>query len=217
VSHESLARKLRVLRAERGWTLREVFEKSGVDKVTLSFAERGLRKPYSTTLAKLAEVYDVSLKELLDAADERAEAPDSEASEELSPVPLPKAPRIDWGQRDVDADVAAMRFFTRNVMDEASRLRAEFTAIQRTRGTDRLAWLCWKSIKLHNALHKDMRERWGDPFESPTNAPDSVREAYTELFDAVDRNLGDVVGEIVQDYNSSPAAERVIEMFRETG
>jgi transcriptional regulator with XRE-family HTH domain len=64
--HGSLATKLRVLRAERGLTVRQVAELSGVAKETISQIERGERHPYDRTLAKLAHAYDVPVKELLE-------------------------------------------------------------------------------------------------------------------------------------------------------
>jgi transcriptional regulator with XRE-family HTH domain len=64
--HGSLARKLRVLRAERGLSVREVEALSGVAKETISQSERGERHPLDRTLAKLARVYDVPLDELLE-------------------------------------------------------------------------------------------------------------------------------------------------------
>ena len=63
---DTLARKLRVLRAERGLTLREAKELTGVDKDTLSKIERGLRHPYDVTLSKLARGYGVPVEELIE-------------------------------------------------------------------------------------------------------------------------------------------------------
>jgi transcriptional regulator with XRE-family HTH domain len=62
----TLARKLRVLRAEHGLTLREAEQLTGVDKDTLSKIERGLRYPYDVTLSKLARGYEVPVEDLLD-------------------------------------------------------------------------------------------------------------------------------------------------------
>ena len=80
---DTLARKLRVLRAERGLTLREAEELTGVDKDTLSKIERGLRHPYDVTLSKLAKGYGVPVEELLE-----------------EPVPLAEDPsetgRVEW-------------------------------------------------------------------------------------------------------------------------
>ena len=72
---DTLARKLRVLRAERGLTLREAEQLTSVDKDTLSKIERGLRHPYDVTLSKLARGYGVPVEDLLE-----------------EPVPLAKAP-----------------------------------------------------------------------------------------------------------------------------
>jgi DNA-binding XRE family transcriptional regulator len=49
---DTLARKLRVLRAERGLTLREAEQLTGVDKDTLSKIERGLRHPFDVTVSR---------------------------------------------------------------------------------------------------------------------------------------------------------------------
>jgi transcriptional regulator with XRE-family HTH domain len=75
----SLATKLRVLRAERGLTVRQVAELSGVAKETISQVERGERHPYDRTLAKLAHAYDVPVDELLEepALAGKAKAPDT--------------------------------------------------------------------------------------------------------------------------------------------
>jgi transcriptional regulator with XRE-family HTH domain len=62
----SLAHKLRVLRAERGLTLREAAALTGVAKETISDIERGLRHPHDPTLAKIAKGYDVPVEELLE-------------------------------------------------------------------------------------------------------------------------------------------------------
>jgi len=72
----TLARKLRVLRAERGLTLREAAQRTGVDKDTLSKLERGIRHPHDVTISRLAKGYDVPVEELLE-----------------EPVPLVEAPR----------------------------------------------------------------------------------------------------------------------------
>lgn len=60
-----LSAKLRVLRAERQLTLREVEEATGVDKNTLSCLERGVRKPQTLTIGKLATGYGVPVEDLL--------------------------------------------------------------------------------------------------------------------------------------------------------
>jgi transcriptional regulator with XRE-family HTH domain len=80
----SLGRKLRLLRAERGLSLRAAARKAGVVKETISDIERGHTHPYDVTLAKLAKAYDVPLAELLD--------PDHD------PVPAAEAPQLTMEQ-----------------------------------------------------------------------------------------------------------------------
>lgn len=71
---ESLALKLRVLRAERGWTLIQAAERAGVQPETISDAEHGKRRPYTPTLTKIAKGYGVPVEELLGEAVPLAEA-----------------------------------------------------------------------------------------------------------------------------------------------
>jgi transcriptional regulator with XRE-family HTH domain len=71
---ESLALKLRVLRAERGWTLNQAAERAGVQPETISDAEHGKRRPYTPTLTKIAKGYGVPVEELLGEAVSLAEA-----------------------------------------------------------------------------------------------------------------------------------------------
>jgi transcriptional regulator with XRE-family HTH domain len=98
MSRESLARRLRVLRAERGLTLRQVEEITGVDKHTISNVERGESKPYDATLARLARGYDVPIDELL--------------MEKTAPevaLPLAEAPQAGQSERKTSAyDVALL-------------------------------------------------------------------------------------------------------------
>jgi transcriptional regulator with XRE-family HTH domain len=83
--HGSLATRLRVLRAERGLTVRQVAELSGVAKETISQIERGERHPYDRTLAKLARAYEVPVEELLSA--------EAEKQEQLAAAGKAEAPR----------------------------------------------------------------------------------------------------------------------------
>jgi transcriptional regulator with XRE-family HTH domain len=76
---ESLARKLRVLRAERGWTLHQAAERAGVQPETISDAEHGKRRPYTPTLTKITRGYGVPVEELLEEGvlAGKAEAPET--------------------------------------------------------------------------------------------------------------------------------------------
>jgi transcriptional regulator with XRE-family HTH domain len=61
----TLARKLRVLRAKKGLTLRQAASGLGVTPGTLSELERGVRHPHDVTLSKISKGYGVSFEELL--------------------------------------------------------------------------------------------------------------------------------------------------------
>jgi transcriptional regulator with XRE-family HTH domain len=63
---DTLAQKLRVLRAERGLTLRQAEQRTGVDKDTLSKLERGVRQPYDVTLSRIARGYGVPVTDLME-------------------------------------------------------------------------------------------------------------------------------------------------------
>jgi transcriptional regulator with XRE-family HTH domain len=74
---ESLALKLRLLRARKGLTLTEAAELTGVTRWTLGALERGERRPYTPTLSKIARGYGVPVEELM---------------EEPAPIPLGEDP-----------------------------------------------------------------------------------------------------------------------------
>jgi transcriptional regulator with XRE-family HTH domain len=76
MSSGSLAERLRVLRAQRGMTLVEAAEQTGVGRDTLSDLERGRRHPVTPTLAKIAQGYGVPVEDLLGGKLEWASTPD---------------------------------------------------------------------------------------------------------------------------------------------
>ncbi len=84
---DTLARRLRVLRAERSLTLRDAERLTGVDKDTLSKIERGARHPQDITLAKIAKGYGVPVEELLEEPVPLAEAPEAGPTNEQDPLP----------------------------------------------------------------------------------------------------------------------------------
>jgi transcriptional regulator with XRE-family HTH domain len=72
---ESLGHKLRLMRAERGLSLREAARQAGMVKETISAIERGHTHPYDVTLAKLAKAYGVPVEELLEEPTSPKKAP----------------------------------------------------------------------------------------------------------------------------------------------
>jgi transcriptional regulator with XRE-family HTH domain len=70
MTHEALARKLRILRAARGITLAEAEELTGVTRETLGALEHGQRGAYTSTLEKIARGYGVTVSALLSEVEE---------------------------------------------------------------------------------------------------------------------------------------------------
>ncbi len=68
VDRVTLGLRLHMFRFERGWSLREVQERTGLTEMSLNRWERavGKRYPDVEALAILAETYDTTLKDLLD-------------------------------------------------------------------------------------------------------------------------------------------------------
>jgi transcriptional regulator with XRE-family HTH domain len=91
---DTLARRLRVLRAERGLTLRDAERLTGVDKDTLSKIERGVRHPQDVTLARIAKGYEVLVEELIEEPVPLGEAPEAGPTTERGDLPRssPAAP-----------------------------------------------------------------------------------------------------------------------------
>jgi transcriptional regulator with XRE-family HTH domain len=114
----SLAHRLRVLRAERGLTLREAASLTGVAKETISDIERGLRHPHDPTLAKIAKGYGVPVGDLLEEPVPLAEASEETGrlEEERLEADSPKDPQqwervlasVRERQREVEAKVGEL-------------------------------------------------------------------------------------------------------------
>jgi transcriptional regulator with XRE-family HTH domain len=97
MTQTSLGHKLRVLRAERGLTLREAASRTGVAKETISDIERGTRHPHDVTLSKLAKGYGVPVEGLLEEPVPLAEAP-----EEAGPARKPLAHLYDGARKGIE-------------------------------------------------------------------------------------------------------------------
>jgi transcriptional regulator with XRE-family HTH domain len=62
---ETLARNLRLLRADRDLSLTDIEESIGVVRETITALEHAERGAYTSTLEKLADFYGVTVPELL--------------------------------------------------------------------------------------------------------------------------------------------------------
>jgi transcriptional regulator with XRE-family HTH domain len=117
---ESLARKLRVLRAERGITLQEAEELTGVTRETLGALEHGQRGAYTNTLQKIADGYGTTVGELLE---ERPPVPLADAPETGPEKQLPEEAGV---ERHPNDEVTRRRFYSG--LAEARALLLESTA-----------------------------------------------------------------------------------------
>jgi transcriptional regulator with XRE-family HTH domain len=66
-----IARRLARLRAERGWSLEALAERTGISRATLSRIERSELSPTATILGKLCSVYGWTLSRLMAEAETR--------------------------------------------------------------------------------------------------------------------------------------------------
>jgi transcriptional regulator with XRE-family HTH domain len=115
MTHEALARKLRILRAARGITLAEAEELTGVTRETLGALEHGQRGAYTSTLEKIARGYGVTVSALLSEVEE----PEAELALAGSSPKAAEAPR-EAGR--VDAPLEAERRAQEDLQRELGRL-----------------------------------------------------------------------------------------------
>ncbi|MEV1061970.1 XRE family transcriptional regulator [Streptomyces sp. NPDC050263] len=112
-----LAARLAELRAERGWSLGELAERSGISRSTLSRAERAEISPTASLLNRLCHVYGRTMSRLL-------------GEVEAEPAPLVRA-----GEQSVWADRAS-GFVRRSVSPPHPALRAELVEGRLAVGAD---------------------------------------------------------------------------------
>ncbi|NEP84556.1 MAG: helix-turn-helix transcriptional regulator [Okeania sp. SIO3B3] len=60
-----IAKRIKQLRQEKGWTQAQLGEKLGIHQMHVSSCERGVYKPSAELLIKLAKTFDVSLDYLV--------------------------------------------------------------------------------------------------------------------------------------------------------
>ncbi|MFE1797168.1 helix-turn-helix domain-containing protein [Streptomyces sp. NPDC059517] len=114
-----LGARLAELRAERGWSLGELAERSGVSRSTLSRAERAEISPTASLLNRLCAVHGRTMSQLL-----------SEVEAEAAPAPLVRAAdQAVWEDR-------AAGFVRRSVSPPHAGLRGELVEGRLTAGAD---------------------------------------------------------------------------------
>lgn len=103
----SLAKRLRVLRAERGLTLREAADRVNIRPATLSDIEHGHSRPHDVTLAKIAGGYGVPVEDLFEEPDLVGASGKAEAPVQ-PPGPSLLKKGVDAARRDKAKDVQAV-------------------------------------------------------------------------------------------------------------
>jgi transcriptional regulator with XRE-family HTH domain len=189
MTHEALARKLRILRAAQGITLAEAEELTGVTRETLGALEHGQRGAYTSTLEKIARGYGVTVSALLSEVEE----PEAELALAGS-SPKAKAPR-EAGR--VDAPLEAERRAQADLQRELGRLEGLWGWKRYL--TRRVEW-CEK------VLEKSQEDSFNNPFLSLDTAIQwaiyvaiectQLRDALrTELRSSTDAD-SEIVGEL---------------------
>lgn len=112
-----LAARLAELRAEHGWSLGELADRSGASRSTLSRAERAETSPTAALLNRLCRVYGRTMSQLL-------------SEVESEPVPVVRA-----GEQAVWEDPSS-GFVRRSVSPPAAGLRGELVEGRLTAGAD---------------------------------------------------------------------------------
>ncbi|MDT0569468.1 XRE family transcriptional regulator [Streptomyces sp. DSM 3412] len=112
-----LAARLSELRAEQGWSLGELADRSGVSRSTLSRAERAETSPTAALLNRLCQVYGRTMSQLL-------------SEVESEPVSVVRA-----AEQSVWAD-GASGFVRRSVSPPTAGLRGELVEGRLTAGAD---------------------------------------------------------------------------------
>jgi transcriptional regulator with XRE-family HTH domain len=177
--YRSIALRLRVLRAERGWTLNQAAERAGVQPETISDAEHGKRRPYTPTLAKIAAAYGVPVEELLE-----------------EPVPLGEAPQGP-GRAEWDAAVRSARQLRHYGRDRMEALLSSWRGRRDRSALREMGLLLDEAFDARNALMDNLQvglatrapaagAETGEPILNP--GWEKVREAdrfYWVLLDMV--------------------------------
>jgi transcriptional regulator with XRE-family HTH domain len=181
----SLGHKLRLMRVERGLSLREAARRAGVVKETISDIERGHTHPYDVTLAKLAKAYEVPVEDLLEepalASVGKDEAPDTGLTG-LSPAELEirvfGAPVREGEEPKPVIDVAEADALARQILLERN-------ALMHGHGQGEDAEVLMLRAQLYRLLLKDVRSKLTDSRDVPFKGVLQLAGHADETVDAV--------------------------------
>jgi transcriptional regulator with XRE-family HTH domain len=166
---ESLGRKLRLMRAERGLSLREAARRAGVVKETISDIERGQTHPYDVTLAKLAHAYDVPVEELLE-----------------EPVPLDEAPpRLGPSERAALSEEDRRRLLA-PIAPAAIAFNAQFGPKVGDKKKNFTIEEFEQIVEAFVHFDRQMADAVSSDYINSDRASDEVREAFTRAWVSMD-------------------------------
>jgi len=213
---ELLPTRLRVLRAERGLTLRAAAKLTGVAKETLSALERGQRHPHDPTLAKIAKGYGVPVEELLNREEGVIGLEASGAGHEVDSSPkdeAPSPPEISEEERRVSELGRWIEYIERRAGSWARQATAEENPFL----ADWKAAIGWESGVLEEAL--DMRNaaekaakglmEGGTAHGEAAQNLQRLEDAYRRLGEASQKVVA-LVGEVVSNAKKE-AVDRALE------
>jgi hypothetical protein len=121
------------------------------------------------------------------------------------PVPLDVA-----SPEEVERDVEALRRFEATILKKAQRLQDDLARLQRAGTMAELEELLIEAATGNEGLQIMLQREWGDtPGE---RYHPRVIEARNRVYDAMNFDLGSVVGDIIEEYKEMPSEGRVIDI-----
>src|SRR5215208_2314396 len=177
MTHESLARKLRILRATRGITLGEAEELTGVTRETIGALEHGQRGAYTSTLEKIAKGYGVTLSALLkDEDEELLQEPALAGGKAEAPPPL------GLSERAALTDEGSLRLLA-PIAPTAIALNAQFAPdVDANDFTIEEYEQVGEAFTRHDRQMADAMSKYSHSGVGASGAPEAVREAFNRAW-----------------------------------
>jgi transcriptional regulator with XRE-family HTH domain len=192
--------RLRELRAERQLSLRQVKERGGPNKDTMSLLERGVHSPHAQTLGRIAQAFGMSVAELRTELDAAQPPPLGQAPPSPEQPPLngfEEERRANW--RSAVNHARRLREGSRAQLEEllaawqASRERGELRSARRG-SLDEIAQLFNNAYGATHALVDILVAEGGIPAEDDWEEVRAADTFYRTLIKMM-RNAGFVIRE----------------------
>jgi transcriptional regulator with XRE-family HTH domain len=194
---ELLPGRLRLARAERGLTLRQAAKLTGVAKETLSDLERGRRSPHTPTLYKIAQGYEIPVRELLWI---------DEPSEELASPKVLAPPSPERAEESDEERREDLSWQTAKIQTLVTKHTTEFRELHRAGDEDGLEALLFEVSCLCAGLVYDLEDE--EAVEDRANVSDEWHLAKYEFLNAL-MKLEELFDDIQAALQNSQAIDRV--------